>query len=114
MDDALLPWLAVAAAAVATYLSRGLGVLAGGRINPSGPLFEWVSCVAYALLAGLVSRMIFLPLGPLAETSLATRLAAVVVAVAAFYLTRRNLMAGVVAGLLALGILSAGVPAWSF
>lgn len=109
MLDHWLPWAVVLVSALATYLSRGLGVIAGGRIDPSGPLFEWVGCVAYALLAGLISRMIFLPLGPLAETALSVRLAAVAVALAAYFATRRNLMLGILAGLGALALMTSGV-----
>lgn len=109
MLDHWLPWAVVLVSALATYLSRGLGVIAGGRIDPSGPLFEWVGCVAYALLAGLISRMIFLPLGPLADTALSVRLAAVAVALAAYFATRRNLMLGILAGLGALALMTSGI-----
>ena len=45
----LWPWIAIAAAAIATYAWRGLGVLLAGHINPTGPVFQWVGSVAYAL-----------------------------------------------------------------
>ncbi len=106
MTEAWIPWIVVLIAAAVTYFSRGLGVLAGGRIDPSGPLFEWVSCVAYALLAGLVSRMILLPQGPLADAPLAVRLAGVAVALVAFYASGRNLLAGIGAGLVCLALLT--------
>lgn len=88
----------MAGAALVTYLMRALGVIASGRLNVHGPLFDWIRCVAYALLAALISRMVFFPSGNLAETPLWARLVAVAVTLVVFYLTRRNLFFGVAAG----------------
>lgn len=85
-------------AAGVTYLMRVLGVVAAGRLDVRGPLFDWIRCVAYGLLAALISRMIFLPSGGLAETPLWPRLAAAGIALGVFYLARRNLFLGVLAG----------------
>ena len=84
--------------ALATYVWRGLGVALSGRIDPQGRLFEWVACVAYALLAGLIARMIVLPVGPLEQTALAARVASAVIALAIFFLARKNVGIGVFAG----------------
>lgn len=92
------PWIVVALAAVVTYFWRAFGVMVSGRINPNGAVFQWVGCVAYALLAGLIGRMIMLPIGPVAATDLASRLTAAAVALAVFFLTRRNIFLGVTAG----------------
>ena len=101
MGDWTVPAV-LAAGAAATYASRGLGVLLSGRIDPASGLFAWIGLVTYALLAGLVARMILLPIGPLAETGLLARLVAAAVAAALFYLTRRNLLVGVTGGTIAL------------
>jgi branched-subunit amino acid transport protein len=92
------PWLLLLGGALVTYLWRGLGVAISGRIAPDGPLFEWVSAVAYALLAALIARMVIDPMGALAATPLVDRLAGVAAALAAFLLARRSLPAGVMAG----------------
>lgn len=92
--------------ALITYAWRGLGVLLSGRIDPEGPVFEWVGCVAYALLAGLIARMIVLPIGPLEATALGARLAAAAVALAMFFLARKNIGLGVAAGAGALVLLT--------
>jgi len=99
MDDwGLWPWVVLLGAAGATYVWRGLGVAVSGRISVTDPVFDWVACIAYALLAGLISRMILLPAGALQGTPLAARLVSVAVAVAVFYLARKNLLAGILAG----------------
>lgn len=82
----------------ATYVWRGLGVAVSARIKPDSELFAWFGCVAYAMLAGLISRMVLLPTGPLEETALWQRLAATGIALAAYFLlSRKNLFAGVIA-----------------
>lgn len=94
--------------ALVTYVWRALGVLFSGRLDTDSPVFEWVACVAYALLAGLIARMIILPNGPLAETAMAHRIGAAIVALAIFLVTRHNIFFGVSAGGLALVLLTWG------
>ena len=106
------PWLIVVliAGAAATYVWRAFGVALSGRIDPTGPVFEWVGCVAYALLAALIARMIVMPVGPLEETDLGMRLISAAIAMAAFFLARRNIFFGVAAGTLTfIGFTMAGI-----
>lgn len=91
-------WGLVLAAIAATYLWRFLGVALTRHIDPDGAAFRWVSAVAYAMLAGLVARLLLLPSGALAETALWIRLAATAIAFAAFFLAGRNLPLGLAAG----------------
>ena len=81
------------------------GVLFSTRIDPQGAVFQWVTCVSYAMLAGLISRMIVMPLGLLAEVPLIDRLAAVAIAFLVFFGGRRRVLAGVAAGTVALVLL---------
>jgi branched-subunit amino acid transport protein len=99
----------VVAGAVATLIWRALGVTLSGRIKADSPVLDLIGCVAYALLAALVVRMIVLPIGPLQATGLPVRLLAAAVAVVVFYVTRRSLLAGVVAGGGALALLAGGI-----
>ena len=113
MDSAVWPVVLMIAGALVTYFWRALGVALSGRIDAGGPLFEWVACVAYAMLAGLIARMIVLPNGPLAETADADRIAAAVIALAIFFLARRNIGLGVAAGAGALVLMTLG-RSWLF
>ncbi|HSS64165.1 MAG TPA: AzlD domain-containing protein [Gammaproteobacteria bacterium] len=81
-----------------TYVWRALGVAFSARIEPDGALFRWVTCVSYAMLAALISRMTVIPLGSLAETPVAFRLGAMVVSIVVFFLTGRSMLLGVGAG----------------
>ncbi len=86
------------ACGLGTYLWRGLGVAISARIRPESELFAWIGCVAYAMLAGLISRVILMPSGALEHTALWQRLAATGIALLAYLLlTRKNLFAGVMA-----------------
>ncbi len=106
MADASI-WLILLASALATYVWRALGVLVAGRIDPDGPVFEWVGCVAYALLAGLTARMILLPIGALQATDLGCRLIAVALAVLVLRRSGGNIALAVLTGVGALIILTA-------
>jgi len=92
-------WVVLAAGALATYLWRAVGVAISGRMHVGSPVFLWFGCVAYALMAGLIARMIILPIGPLQETALWERLLSAAVALGVFLLFRRNLALGVGAGI---------------
>jgi branched-subunit amino acid transport protein len=91
-------WMIVLGCAVATFAWRFLGVLVVRRIDPNGAIFQWISCVSYAMVAGLIFRMIIMPESKLADVALTIRIAAVVIAFAAYLLFKRRLVAGVLAG----------------
>ncbi len=99
-------WMLLAVCGLGTYLWRGPGVLISAGIDPRGRLLVWISCVAYAIIAGLVSRMLLMPTGVLAETSMPERALGTLAALLVFFrFTRRNLFAGVAAGALAVWLL---------
>ena len=97
-------WTALLVGIGATYVWRFAGVLLASRIDPNGAIFRWLVCVSYAVLAGLVARMILLPAGSLGEAPLTLRLAAVALGFACFAATRRVGLATVI-GLLGFAVL---------
>ena len=105
MSDELTTWTLLILCTAGTYVWRGLGVLVSTRIDPDGAVFQWITCVSYAMLAGLISRMTVLPLGTLAETSLTERLVAMGLAFVVFFLCRRNILLGVLTGVSTLVLL---------
>ena len=102
MSAGLDLWLLVVACALATYVWRGTGVFVSGGINPNSAMFSWLGCIAYATLAALISRIMFLPVGTLAQSALTDRLLAATLAALVFVVTGRNLFAGVFSGAAAL------------
>ncbi len=77
---------------------RWLGLVIGVRIDPDGALFRWVRAVSNALVAALVARLLFFPVGVLAQTSIGLRVGALVLGIAAFYVGGRSLAIGVLVG----------------
>lgn len=78
--------------AAATYVWRVLGVFVGRKLDPDSALFDWLNCVAYALLAGLMARVMVFPVGLLAETLTASRFIAMVAGFVVFYALGRNFL----------------------
>src|SRR3546814_20526864 len=52
------PYILVIVGGLAPYFWRALGVALSGRIDADSRLFEWVACVAYPMLAGLLARLV--------------------------------------------------------
>jgi branched-subunit amino acid transport protein len=77
-------------------------VLVTRRIDANGNIFRWITCVSYAMVAGLIFRMILMPESELANVSLPIRSGAVAIAFGAYFLFKRRLVAGVLAGGLSL------------
>jgi branched-subunit amino acid transport protein len=103
VDDYLLLVLACGAG---TYLWRAMGIAVASWLAPDSELFAWVGCVAFAMLAGLISRVVLLPSGPLEHTALWQRLAAIGVSLVVYLVvTKKNLFAGVVASAAAMYVL---------
>ncbi len=93
-----LLWTIVLGCGAATFAWRALGVVVVQRIDPRGAFFQWITCVSYAMVAGLIFRMLVLPESQLATVSLPIRLAAIGLAFAAYFVFGRRLVAGVLAG----------------
>ena len=99
-------WLIVLACGAATFFWRALGVLVTRRIDANGAFFRWITCVSYAMVAGLIFRMILMPESELANVSLPIRVGAVAIAFAAYFVFKRRLVAGVLAGGLSLSAMA--------
>jgi branched-subunit amino acid transport protein len=87
--SALWAWAVLLLAAIGTYMWRGLGVFLSGKLSQDSPMFRWVTCVAYAMVASLVIRIIVLPVGVLNQVPLTYRLIASGIALI-IMLTRKN------------------------
>lgn len=81
---------------------RMLGVVVSHGIDEGSELIVWVRAIATAILTGVVAKIIVFAPGALAGVPLAVRLAAAGAGMAAFFLLRRSVFAGVVTGTLAI------------
>jgi hypothetical protein len=92
----------VIAGVAATAVWRVAGALLATGISDDGAIITWVKSVSMALVAGLISRIIFFPPGALADVSLTVRTVAFAIGVAVFLLMRWNMGFGILAGTSAL------------
>jgi branched-subunit amino acid transport protein len=77
---------------MATYLSRFLGVISAEKIKETSKMFRWFNCLAYSTLAALIARIIIFPSGALSEVDYLIRFIVVILSIAIFYLTKKNLV----------------------
>jgi branched-subunit amino acid transport protein len=89
-----------------TYAWRGVGVWIADSIDIQSEWFRWLTCVAYAMIAGLIARVVLLPVGELAATQLWQRFLGIAVALAAFRIGGRSHLAGVLLGAASLPLLA--------
>ncbi len=99
-------WIVVIGSILATFVWRFLGAAVVRNISAQGDFFEWVSCVSYAMVAGLVFRMIIMPKSELASLPVSVRISALVLAFIAYFLFKRNLLAGVITGGISLSLMA--------
>ena len=76
----------------ATYLSRFLGVVSAEKIKETSKMFRWFNCLAYSTLAALISRIVIFPQGSLSEVDYLIRFIVIILSLAVFYLTKKNLV----------------------
>jgi len=80
---------------LATDIWRWFGVFAGGKLREDSELFIWVRCVATALVAGVISKLVLFPQGVLGETPVWLRLAAAAFGFICFLASRQRVIVGV-------------------
>ena len=112
MDSIILwgPWKVwgiLVLVSFATYLWRASGVVIAQHIKSDGDLSQWFSCVAYGMLAGLISRILLLPVGILAETPLIDRLVALAAGFLIFFAFKRTMLPGMISAVSVFVVLAA-------
>ena len=98
--SAFWAWAVLLLVAIGTYAWRGLGILLSGKLSQDSPMFRWVTCVAYAMVASLVIRIIVLPVGVLTQVPLTYRLIAAGVALAIMFMRKNALLPAISTGTL--------------
>src|ERR1700730_14125062 len=102
MSDFLGDWHALVvlllAGVIPNQIWRMLGLWLGAGLDEGSDLLVWVKAVATAILAGVIAQILVQPPGALASVPDWLRYSAVAAGVAAFIVTRRATLAGVVCG----------------
>jgi hypothetical protein len=81
-----------------TDVWRWLAVVSARRLDEGSELMIFIRGVATAMVAGVIMRLVLFPTGDLASIALWLRVGSVVVAFAVYFLLKRSMLAGVVAG----------------
>ena len=84
--------LVILVTSFATYLSRFLGVVSSEKMDIRSKIFKWFNCIAYAILASLIARMIIFPAGELHESDIFVRIFVVILSIIVFLFTKKNLV----------------------
>lgn len=99
MPEAVWPYLVVILAGfLPNEVFRVAGVLLGRRVDDKSEFFVWIRIVAVALLAAVVSKILFSPPAILGTVPLWLRLLSVAAGLGAFYTLRRSLLFGILFG----------------
>jgi hypothetical protein len=86
-------WVLAGLCFLGTFVWRAIGAAIAAHIDPEGGIFQWLNCVAYAMLAGLIARILLLPIGILADTPTFDRAVAMAAGFALFVVLRRHVFA---------------------
>ena len=84
--------IAIIATSLATFISRFMGAITSKKVSVNSKIFQWFNCIAYSTLAALLGRMIIFPAGVLAESEILLRLIVLIICVAIFIISKRNLV----------------------
>ena len=98
--------LAILVTSLATYLSRFLGVVSSEKIDETSKIFKWFNCIAYAILAALIARMIIFPAGVLSESVIFFRFVVLISAIILYLITKKNLVYPTVLSAIILALLN--------
>ena len=98
--------LVILATSLATYLSRFLGVVSSEKIDETSKIFKWFNCIAYAILAALIARMIIFPAGVLSESVIFFRFVVLISAIILYLITKKNLVYPTVLSAIILALLN--------
>jgi len=101
LPDNVIIYILIAGVA-ATAIWRFAGVLLSSGLSEEGLLISWVRAVSMALIAGLIARIVVFPPGALEDIGLFVRIGAFGFGVLIFFLARRHMLLGILAGMSAL------------
>lgn len=99
-------WAALGIAVGATYFWRVAGILVASRIKPDSDLAKWFTAVAYAVLAGLIARMIVLQDGALAGAPVSDKIAGLAIGMTVYFIAGRSVPVGTATAFVTFAILA--------
>tara|TARA_B100001063_G_scaffold142700_1_gene133331 strand:- start:464 stop:790 length:327 start_codon:yes stop_codon:yes gene_type:complete len=92
MENNYIIVFAIIATSLATFISRFMGAITSKKVSVNSKIFQWFNCIAYSTLAALLGRMIIFPAGVLADSEIIVRLSVLLICIAIFIISKRNLV----------------------
>ena len=92
MENNYIIIFAIIATSLATFISRFMGAITSKKVSVNSKIFQWFNCIAYSTLAALLGRMIIFPAGVLADSEIIVRLSVLLICIAIFIISKRNLV----------------------
>lgn len=86
-----------------TDMWRYLGVVSANRIDETSEAASLARTIATSLVAAVIAQLVFFPSGALAEIPTAVRVLSLAAGFAAFQLSRRRILLGILAAELVIG-----------
>jgi len=83
---------------------RMIGLVLARGLDEDSEILVWVRAVATAIMTGVVGKLVVFSPGALAQAPLAVRVGAAALAMLAFWLLRKSVMAAVTVGTVAIAI----------
>ena len=88
-------YLSILVATVATYSCRALGVFSSRNLSVESPIFHWIKCISVGIISAVIAKIILFPVGLLSETTSISRIVSTLVAIAVYFLFKKNVLLSV-------------------
>jgi branched-subunit amino acid transport protein len=88
-------YLSIVLASAATYFCRAFGIFSAKNLSVDSSVFQWIKCISIGIISAVIAKIILFPAGLLAETSSSSRLFATAVAIAIYFLFKKNVLLSV-------------------
>jgi branched-subunit amino acid transport protein len=88
-------YLSIAVASLATYFCRGFGVFSAKNLSTDSPMFHWIKCISVGIISAVIAKIILFPVGLLSETTSISRIASTLVAIAVYFIFKKNVLLSV-------------------
>ena len=79
-------------ASVATYFCRAFGIFSAKNVSVDSAIFQWIKCISIGIISAVIAKIILFPAGLLSETSSSSRLFSTGVAIAIYFLFKKNVL----------------------
>lgn len=88
-------YLSILAASAGTYFCRAFGMFSAKNIKVDSPIFHWIRCVSMAVIAAVIARIVFFPVGILTESTMLVRIICTLILLVVYFSFKKNVILAV-------------------